>query len=43
MSAQDKVKETVVEEVERVKAISEDAVRSGAYLYPVKVEKHGFG
>ncbi|KAI9805325.1 MAG: hypothetical protein M1833_005778 [Piccolia ochrophora] len=31
-----KVKETVVEEVDRVKGLSRDAARSGAYLYPLK-------
>ena len=33
-----KVKETVREEVERVRDISSEAVRSGAYLYPIKVK-----
>lgn len=32
----DKVKEVVREEVDRVKALSQDAARSGAYLYPLK-------
>lgn len=32
-----KVKETVVEEVDRVKHLTHDAARSGAYLYPIKV------
>jgi len=33
-----RVKETAKEEVERVRHLTEDAVRSGAYLYPIKVE-----
>jgi len=33
----EKVKETAMEEVERVKALAQDAARSGAYLYPIKV------
>ncbi len=37
MSAKEKVKQTVLEDVERVKALSSDAARSGAYLYPLKV------
>jgi len=32
-----KVKETAKEEVERVRHLTEEAVRSGAYLYPLKV------
>ncbi|KAI9669528.1 MAG: hypothetical protein M1817_004647 [Caeruleum heppii] len=36
MSAKEKVKQTVLEDVERVKALSSDAARSGAYLYPLK-------
>ncbi|KAK3044291.1 hypothetical protein LTS18_001684, partial [Coniosporium uncinatum] len=32
----EKVKETAMEEVERVKALAQDAARSGAYLYPIK-------
>lgn len=31
------VKETVAEEVNRVKEASNEAIQSGAYLYPVKV------
>lgn len=33
----EKVKDTAVEEFEQVKSLTQDAVRSGAYLYPVKV------
>jgi len=33
----EKVKETAMEEVERVKVLAQDAARSGAYLYPIKV------
>ncbi|KAI9852651.1 MAG: hypothetical protein M1838_006108 [Thelocarpon superellum] len=36
MSVQAKVKETVVEEAQRVRALSEEAARSGAFLYPLK-------
>ncbi|KAI9822027.1 MAG: hypothetical protein M1832_003199 [Thelocarpon impressellum] len=36
MTTKDMVKETVAEEVQRVRAISEEAARSGAYLYPLK-------
>ncbi|KAI9886858.1 MAG: hypothetical protein M1823_001357 [Watsoniomyces obsoletus] len=32
----ERVKEAVVEEVDRVKALSQEAARSGAYLYPLK-------
>lgn len=34
-----KVKEVAVEEAERIKTLTSDAVRSGAYLYPVRVSK----
>jgi len=34
-----KVKETAKEEVERVRHLTEEAVRSGAYLYPLKVRQ----
>lgn len=34
-----KVKEVAVEEAERIKTLTSDAVRSGAYLYPVRVRK----
>ena len=33
----EKVKEVVIEEVDRVKELSREAARSGAYLYPIKV------
>ncbi len=33
----ERVKEVVTDEVQRVKALSQDAARSGAYLYPLKV------
>lgn len=32
-----KVKEVAVEEAERIKTLTSDAVRSGAYLYPLRV------
>ncbi|OCK77041.1 hypothetical protein K432DRAFT_395941 [Lepidopterella palustris CBS 459.81] len=32
----DKVKEIVIEEVERVKILAQEAVQSGAYYYPIK-------
>ncbi|KAI9819116.1 MAG: hypothetical protein M1827_007272 [Pycnora praestabilis] len=32
----DKVKETAVEEFDRVKSLTKDAARSGAYLYPLR-------
>jgi hypothetical protein len=31
------VRESLLREVERARELSKDAVRSGAYLYPVKV------
>lgn len=34
-----KVKEVAVEEAERIKALTSDAVRSGAYLYPLRVSR----
>lgn len=37
MTAQDKVKETVREEAQRVAGLAQDAAQSGAYLYPIKV------
>ena len=33
----DRVKDVVIDEVERVKVLSQAAARSGAYLYPLKV------
>ena len=33
----DKVKEVAVEEAERLKQLTADAARSGAYLYPIRV------
>lgn len=33
----DKVKEVAVEEAERLKTLTTEAVRSQAYLYPIKV------
>lgn len=33
----DRVKEVAVEEAERIKALTTDAVKSQAYLYPLKV------
>lgn len=33
----DKVKEVAVEEAERIKSITIEAARSGAYLYPLRV------
>ena len=35
----EKVKETVLQEVDRLGVLSKDAVRSGVYLYPVKVRR----
>jgi hypothetical protein len=37
MTAQDKVKETVREEAQRVAELAQDAAQSGAYLYPIRV------
>lgn len=37
MATADKIKQTAKEEVERVKGLTHDAVRSSAYLYPLKV------
>lgn len=34
-----KVKEVAVEEAERIKTLTTDAVRSGAYLYPLRVSR----
>ena len=39
MTAQDKVKETAREELQRVTDLARDAAHSGAYLYPIKVQK----
>ncbi|KAI4748646.1 hypothetical protein E4T50_01074 [Aureobasidium sp. EXF-12298] len=36
MTAQDKVKETVREEAQRVAELAQDAAQSGAYLYPIR-------
>ena len=33
----DKVKEVAVEEADRLKTLTSDAARSGAYLYPIRV------
>ncbi len=33
----DKVKEVAAEEAERLKALTAEAVKSQAYLYPIKV------
>ena len=33
----DKVKEVAVEEAERIKTLTTEAARSGAYLYPIRV------
>lgn len=33
----DKVKEVAIGEAERIKALTSDAARSGAYLYPLRV------
>jgi hypothetical protein len=38
----DKVKEVAVEEFEQARIIATDAVKSGAYLYPIKVSTHTF-
>lgn len=37
-----KVKEVAVEEAERIKTLTSDAVRSGAYLYPLRVSSSFF-
>lgn len=39
MTAQDKVKQTAVEEAQRVRDLAVEAVNSGAYFYPVKVSR----
>ncbi|KAI4847653.1 hypothetical protein E4T44_04398, partial [Aureobasidium sp. EXF-8845] len=36
MTAQDKVKETVREEAQRVAELAQEAAQSGAYLYPIR-------
>ncbi|KAK4990989.1 hypothetical protein LTR66_006656 [Elasticomyces elasticus] len=36
MLAKEKIKQTAVEEAERIKALTTDGARSGAYLYPLK-------
>ena len=33
----DKVKEVAVEEAEKIKSLTAQAARSGAYLYPIRV------
>lgn len=33
----ERVKEVAVEEAERLKTLTSDAARSGAYLYPIRV------
>ena len=33
----DKVKEVAIEEAERIKILTTEAARSGAYLYPIRV------
>lgn len=35
----DKVKETAKEEALRVRQLAEDGVKSGAYVYPIKVSR----
>lgn len=35
----ERVKEVAKEELEQAKVLASDAVRSGAYLYPLKVSK----
>ena len=35
----DKVKEVAVEDAKRLKSLTADAARSGAYLYPLRVCK----
>jgi hypothetical protein len=34
---EDKIKETALEEVEKIKGLTVEAVKSRAYLYPLKV------
>jgi hypothetical protein len=36
----DKVKETALEEAERIKTLAKDAYQSYAYIYPIKVRMH---
>jgi hypothetical protein len=38
----EKVKEVALEEFEQAKVLTRDAVRSGAYLYPIKVQLQCF-
>ena len=33
----DKIKEVAIEEADRIKALTNEAARSGAYLYPIRV------
>ena len=33
----DKMKEVAIEEAERIKTLTTEAARSGAYLYPIRV------
>lgn len=35
----EKVKEVAVEEADRLKTLTSDAARSGAYLYPIRVSQ----
>ena len=39
-SVKDRVVETAKEDAERVKQMTADAARSGAYLYPFKVDDY---
>lgn len=36
----DKAKETITEDIHRVKTLVIEAIKSGAYLYPLKVKPH---
>lgn len=37
MTLTDKVKQTAKDETDRVSGLAQDTVKSGAYLYPIKV------
>ena len=39
-AAAEKVKDVAVEEVKRIEQLTNDAARSGAYLYPIRVCPH---
>ena len=35
-----KIKEAAIQEADRVRHVAEDGVKSGAYIYPIKVSSH---